>query len=149
MTWLPDESLMNTDKMSMSVGQEVRVPFLDYDLVEYANALRSNKKINLFKQKIILRNRYKGVLPDYLFSQPKRGWISPGAKWLRDPVINAWAQEVFSVNYYDGISSAIDWEAARQLLKDHTDHKTYALNPLWNILTLQVWAKKNSVVYEC
>ncbi len=147
MTWLPDESLMNTDKMSMMVGQEVRVPFLDFDLVHFANSLKRSQKISIFSQKVILRQRYKGLLPEHIFDQPKRGWISPGAKWLRDPVINKWALEVLSPNYYDGLGTAIDWDTARQLLLDHSNHRTYALNPLWNIITLQVWARKNSVKF--
>lgn len=144
-TWLPDESLMRSDKTSMRHGVELRVPLLDVDVVAYADQISVKEKTTPFIGKKILRDTYKGHLPDYLFNQPKRGWISPGAKWLRDPVINAFAKQVFSDDYYGGLSDVIDWAVVRDMLQNHVDFKEYRLLPLWNLLALQIWARKNIV----
>lgn len=144
-TWLADESLASSDKMSMRAGQELRVPFLDPDIVSCADSIPGNKKLNYKTGKIVLREEYEGLLPNFVLNQPKRGWFSPGSKWLRDPVINRWVKEVFSSGYYDGLDPFFDWEEVNKLLNEHVEGKTYALYPLWNILTLQVWARNNEV----
>ena len=145
-TWLCDESLARTDRTSMAFGVEGRVPLLDIDVVDFADSIIGKHKFKPWSNKKILRDAYRGHLPEYLFSQPKRGWLSPGAKWLRDPVIKAYAQEVLSSSYYEGLNSLYNFEAIQQQFEDHVDQTGYHLYPLWNILQLQVWAKKYSIV---
>lgn len=143
-TWLCDESLARTDRTSMAFGVEARVPLLDIDVVNFADAIRGQNKFKPWSNKKILRDAYKGHLPEYLFNQPKRGWLSPGAKWLRDPVIKEYVETVFSKEYYDGLSSVIHWDAVQNMLASHCEGG-YHLYPLWNILQLQVWAKKYTI----
>jgi asparagine synthase (glutamine-hydrolysing) len=145
-TWLADESLARTDRISMAFGLEARVPLLDIDVVNFADSIVGYSKFKPWSNKKILRDAYKGHLPDYLFNQPKRGWISPGAKWLRDPVIKAYAQNVFSSGYYDGLNSLYNWDAVQNQFSAHLEGREYHLYPLWNILQLQVWAKKYKIV---
>jgi asparagine synthase (glutamine-hydrolysing) len=143
-SWLADESLARTDRTSMAFGVEARVPLLDIDLVSYADSIGATKKFTPWSNKKILRDAYKGFLPAHVYNQPKRGWISPGAKWFRDPAILAYATEVFSKDYYDGLSEIVDWENVRSMLTDHYEGG-YHLYPLWNLLQLQVWAKKYEI----
>ncbi len=140
-SWLSDESLARTDRTSMAFGVETRVPLLDIDVVAFADSIIGQHKFKPWSNKKILRDAYKGYLPEYLFTQPKRGWLSPGAKWLRDPVIRKYAESVFSSEYYDGLSSIIHFDAVQDMFKVHCEGG-YHLHPLWNILQLQVWAKK-------
>src|SRR3989338_6884270 len=81
--WLADESLMMTDKMSMASGLEIRVPLLDNELVKLVARIPIKHKISLGKTKIVLKEAFRGKIPSFLFDQPKRGWFSPAAKWLR------------------------------------------------------------------
>jgi asparagine synthetase B (glutamine-hydrolysing) len=92
-----------------------------------------------------LRDAYKDLLPSHIFNQPKRGWISPGAKWFRDPVIKKYAKEVLTSEYYSGLDTVIEWDEVQKMFEHHTDGGGYHLYPLWNILQLQVWAKKYNI----
>ncbi len=150
-TWLPDESLLKLDKVSMAHGLEVRVPLLDVDLVSLADTIPATRKMPfwyLWKAKFgkkLLRDAYQHHLPMHVLTPEKRGWISPGAKWLRDEKIAAFAREVFSKEYYDGLSSVIDFNAVQIMLEEHNAQKGYYLLPLWNILLLQIWARHHAI----
>lgn len=144
-SWLADESLMMTDKMSMANGLEVRVPFLDKELVETAARIPVRHKISPFKTKIILKEAFKGKIPDFLFDQPKRGWFSPAAKWLRRKELQDKAREILSASYYDETSPIFKWENVENILDGHLSGKKYNLNILWSIITFQVWAKMYNI----
>ncbi len=147
-TWLPEESLHRSDRTGMAHGLELRVPLLDLSVVTLADQIEARLKVTPFEGKQFLRSTYREHLPEYLFNQPKRGWISPGAKWLRDPEILKIVTSVLSPEYYNGLSSLYKWKEINELLQAHVERRTYALYPLWNLLVLQIWAKKHKVVYE-
>jgi len=144
-TWLADESLARTDRTSMSFGLEARVPLLDIDTVRFADTMVGEHKFKPWSNKKILRDAYRGHLPEHLYGQPKRGWISPGAKWLRDTTIRKYAQEVLSPHYHSGLDGLFNWEAIQTQFEEHLASRSYHLYPLWNILQLQVWARKYDI----
>jgi asparagine synthase (glutamine-hydrolysing) len=144
-SWLCDESLARTDRTSMAFGVEARVPLLDTDIVAYADSIVGHTKFKPWSNKKILRDAYRGHLPEYLFSEPKRGWLSPGAKWFRDPIIKKYVGEVLSSQYYGGLDAVVNWDEVQKMFAHHTDGGGYHLYPLWNILQLQVWAKKYNI----
>lgn len=144
-TWLVDEAFMRGDKMSMAHGLEVRVPFMDTSTIAHAHSTPSNEKLSFEDTKMSLKKAFKGVLPDYLFNQPKRGWFSPSAKWLRHPKMHAYAKEVLSESYYEGTKDLCDWMYVQKLLDDHTSKKRYNAVLLWALFTFQIWAKRYTV----
>ncbi len=146
-TWLADHSLMRSDKTSMAHGIEFRVPILDLDVVEYADALSAYKKTDPFTGKKLIRDTYRNHLPSHLYSQPKRGWLSPGAKWLRDPIINPTIRAILSSEYYNGLDALLDWNKVQAMLEGHRKGGSYALHPLWSILILQIWARAHNLKY--
>ncbi|MBI5045447.1 MAG: asparagine synthase (glutamine-hydrolyzing) [Candidatus Niyogibacteria bacterium] len=143
--WLPDFSLMMTDKASMSAGLEARVPFLDKELVEFAGKLPLKYKIGLFNTKIILKEAFRGRIPDFLLRQPKRGWFSPGAKWLRRPKIYDVARSVLSADYCEATRPIFKWDEVSRILEDHKNSKEYNVTILWAILTFQIWVKQYKI----
>src|SRR3989344_6056744 len=145
-SWLVDFSLMLIDKMSMSSGLEVRVPFLDKELVEYASRIPLKHKVNLNAGKIILKEAFKDRIPEFLLSQPKRGWFSPGAKWLRSLKIYEMVRNILSENYYDKTAVLFEWSELQKILEDHRTGKEYNFTILWAILTFQIWAKRYKVI---
>lgn len=145
-SWLADESLAETDRTSMANGLEVRVPLLDLDLVNYSDLRYANEKFKPWSTKHVLRQAYKVHLPDYLFNQPKRGWLSPGAKWLRQPGVTKLAREVLSPGYYQGLEKYVDWNEVQILLDEHLEKRAYHLFPIWNLLILQIWARKQELI---
>ncbi|KKS96839.1 MAG: Asparagine synthetase [Candidatus Giovannonibacteria bacterium GW2011_GWA1_43_15] len=140
-TWLVDESLMRTDKMSMFSAVEARAPLLDKNLIEFAAKIPRKYKVSAFNTKIILKEAFMGRIPDFLLSQPKRGWFSPAAKWLRNPQIHATAKNILSKNYYAETAPIFNWENVDKILKDHIEGRRYNLTILWALINFQVWAK--------
>ena len=140
-SWLADESLIMTDKMSMANGLEVRVPLLDNELVKLAARIPMKHKISLSKTKIVLKEAFMGKIPSFLFDQPKRGWFSPAAKWLRRKELQIKAREILSSSYYDETSLIFNWKNIEKILDNHISGEKYNLNILWSILTFQIWAK--------
>jgi len=140
-SWLVDESLMRSDKMSMGSGLEVRVPLLDKELVSFANTIPTKYKVSSSNTKIIFKEAFKKDLPPYLLKEPKRGWFSPGAKWLRDEGIYLVAKEVLSKDYNETTKSLFNWEEVQKILEDHCSKKEYNITIIWALLTFQIWAK--------
>ena len=152
LSWLPNESLIRSDKMSMASGLEQRVPFLDHRLVELADRIPLKYKIGGkgvhawkagtgYKGKDILKRAMSAYLPDFVLSQPKWGWFSPAAKWIRGD-LKDYFEEVLSPSYCEGTKDMFDFEAINKILKDHQSGEKYALNTLWSIFTFQVWYKR-------
>jgi len=151
-SWLPSESLARSDKMSMAVGVEQRVPFLDIRLVELADKIPVHMKLGSkglgmfsigrkYEGKMILKEAMKEYVPDFVLKQPKWGWFSPAAKWLRGPM-KSFAEEVLSPSYNKGTKEMFDFNVIEQILRDHISKKKYALNTLWSLITFQVWYRQ-------
>lgn len=144
-TWLIDESLMRTDKMSMAHGVEARVPFLDNTVIELASNISLDRKITFGQTKKILKQAFSDDLPGYLFNQPKRGWFSPGAKWLRRQNVAAFAKYALSANYYMPTKNLFNWKEIAKIIQDHEAKREYNFTIIWALLTFQVWAKQYSI----
>lgn len=144
-SWLVDYALMLGDKMSMSHGLEQRVPLLDKELVEFAATIPLTYKVSPFNTKIILKEAFKNRIPDYLFKQPKRGWFSPGAKWLRHPEVYQMAEAILSEDYCRETRHIFNWAEIKNILKDHREKREYNVTIIWAMLTFQVWAKRFNV----
>lgn len=140
-SWLPDESLVRSDKMSMAFGLEQRVPILDHRLVELSLKIPTNWKIEGKNKKSIFKNALKDYIPEYIVNQPKRGWFSPTSIWLRGELKDL-AYEVLSPNYNHGTKEFFDFDAIKKMLDDHIENKVYNMNLLWALITFQIWYKK-------
>jgi asparagine synthase (glutamine-hydrolysing) len=81
-TWLVDDILVKADRASMAHGLEVRTPFLDYRVVEFAASLPIQWKLNGLKKKHILKLSQRGRLPDAVLDRPKQGFNAPVSHWL-------------------------------------------------------------------
>ncbi|MGZ3901251.1 MAG: asparagine synthase (glutamine-hydrolyzing) [Bacteroidia bacterium] len=94
---LADDMLVKADRFSMRHGIEIRNPFLDYRIVEYALNLNRELKINSNKQKVILHKEFSHLLPKSIFERSKKGFELPLQKWLsttlNSKVMNEWLNE--------------------------------------------------------
>lgn len=141
-TWLLDDALNRTDHMSMAHGLEMRVPLLDKDLVELA--MRIPVKYNLdsrIQGKKIFKEAMREYIPGFVYNEPKRGWFSPVAKWLRGD-LRDWAQEILSPDYNSGAEEYLNFSAIQTVFNNHLNSQQYALNTIWPLLTFQVWLKQ-------
>jgi asparagine synthase (glutamine-hydrolysing) len=75
--------LVKVDRASMANGLEVRPPFLDHELVEWAARLPTDKKIQGFEGKAILKSVLEPMLPREVLYRPKQGFSVPLSAWLR------------------------------------------------------------------
>jgi asparagine synthase (glutamine-hydrolysing) len=82
--WLPDDLLVKADKMTMAASMELRVPFLDHLLMEWAWRLPPGLKLKGGTGKYLLRRAAADLLPPAIATRPKRGFAIPVQQWLRD-----------------------------------------------------------------
>jgi asparagine synthase (glutamine-hydrolysing) len=136
-TWLPDDLLMKADKMTMAASQELRVPFLDHKLVEYAFSLPETDKIKRGTTKYLLRQVAKNLVPDVVVNRPKKGFPIPIQQWFRDD-LNGIAHEILARPN----SACRDYfriDFIHRMLKDHqAGHVDYSEN-IWNLLVFEYW----------
>jgi len=83
-TYLPDDILALSDRMSMAHSLEVRVPFVDHEFVEQVFPLSDRAKVGIGKAKQLLRRSLRDRLPAEHFRAPKRGFVGPTSSWLRN-----------------------------------------------------------------
>lgn len=140
-TWLVDESLIRSDKLTMAHGLEQRVPLLGRDLVELAFSIPSKYKINTrYQGKKIFRDAMADILPEFVLEQKKRGFFSPAAKWLRGE-LRPMAHEILSPGYTEKTARLFNWKEIKNITDAHMEFRGYALNTIWSLMTFQVWAK--------
>jgi asparagine synthase (glutamine-hydrolysing) len=96
---LPYDMLVKVDRMSMRNSLEVRVPFLDYRIVEFAFSLPVSSKINGNIKKKIVQDAFRDVLPKELYNRPKKGFEVPLLQWfktdLKDKILNDWLSDAY------------------------------------------------------
>ncbi len=81
--YLPDNILYKVDRMSMAHSLEVRPPFLDHRILEFAASLPENLKIKGQTKKYLLRRLMKDRLPKQVLTRSKSGFDIPAHRWLR------------------------------------------------------------------
>src|SRR5205807_1366132 len=84
--YLPDDILVKADRASMMASLEVRAPFLDTDVVEFAARLPWSTKLTLTRTKVVLKRALAGVVPEAIRRRPKKGFGIPVARWIRGPL---------------------------------------------------------------
>jgi asparagine synthase (glutamine-hydrolysing) len=92
-TWLPDDILIKVDRASMAASLEVRSPFLDHRVVEYAARMPRRLKMRGLRTKVGLRTLARRHLPPAIVDRKKAGFNSPTTDWLRGP-LRAAAEEI-------------------------------------------------------
>lgn len=98
---LPNDMLKKVDQMSMAHALEVRVPFLDHEVVEFVNSLPDEWKVTSKKTKIILRETFKNNLPDSILTRSKKGFEIPLQSWLKEDLDNLFNASYFSKDYVE------------------------------------------------
>ncbi|HTX16605.1 MAG TPA: asparagine synthase (glutamine-hydrolyzing) [Candidatus Baltobacteraceae bacterium] len=132
--------LRYADRNSMAFSREVRLPFLDHRIVEYAFGIPATQTIDGATTKVILRNATRGILPEEIRNRrDKLGFAPPESIWLRGP-LHAWAEEVLSSTQF----RQREWVDTRALDRVSARFKAgeAALHTIiWRWLSLEVWAR--------
>jgi len=138
-TYLPDDILVKVDRMSMAHGLEVRAPFLDYRIIEFAASLPSHWKINGGKKKIILRNTFSRLLPGGILNRPKHGFTVPLDAWFRGE-LKVFAERCLL--YQTSLAEYLNPFAVRRLWREHQEKKAHHGTLLWSLLMLALWQRE-------
>ena len=139
--WLEGDSNVKVDRASMAYSVEVRSPFLDYRVVEYARSLPVHFKYKGKIRKRILRDILEDYIPEKIFNQPKKGFSIPLADWIRKEFKN---EILFYLNE-DKISKIpkLNISKINQLLKLHMNNKGDYSMFLWRVYVLSKWIHIN------
>lgn len=138
--YLADDILTKSDRMSMAHSVEVRPPFLDHRIVEFAARLPARMKINGSRQKVILTDLMNGKLPATIIRRKKVGFDIPAHEWMRG-ILRGLLDEAlrFGLAEYGEIFNRAGIE---QLKQRHQQRRINAGYHLWGLLILFLWMKK-------
>ncbi len=134
-TYLPEDILTKVDRMSMRHGLEVRSPFLDYRIVEFAGKLPIRYKIRGAQQKYLIKKSFKKIVPEYVLSRQKHGFAVPLGDWFRKGLKQSFEQAVFDGRSSDYLNS----HEIKRIWKQHADEKFDHGFKLWSIYTFCRW----------
>ena len=138
--FLPDDILNKTDRMSMAHSLEVRPPFLDHRIVEFAASVPSNLKVDRWRQKILLKELMRDKLPAAVVSRPKIGFDIPAHEWLRGPFRTLVSDTLLSgATEHAGLFRR---DVIVSLLEGHLKRRANVGYHLWGLMILFLWMKK-------
>ncbi|MCY7315046.1 MAG: asparagine synthase (glutamine-hydrolyzing) [Rubrivivax sp.] len=138
-TQLPDDLLMLTDKMSMAVSLECRVPLLDHELVELAAAIPTAAKLRGGRLKHLMKEAQAAAQPPDILNRKKRGFGTPMGAWLKRelaPVL----RELLSPAVVRG-RGLFDPAVVAGLMADHEASRADGTDALLALLNLEVWSR--------
>lgn len=139
-TYLPGDILVKVDRSSMAHSLEVRTPFLDHRIVEFAQTLPREQHIAAGNQKVILRNLLKRHLPGEILDRPKKGFGMPLRNWFRGEYRDFVAERLLvrDAKVYD----YLDPGAVRQLVEAHNKGQRDFADRIWALLWLEEWFRQ-------
>jgi asparagine synthase (glutamine-hydrolysing) len=139
-TWLPNDILIKADRMSMAASIELRTPFLDYRLVEYAATIPCGYKLRFGQTKYILKKAMRKVLPKQIINRGKSGFPTPVADILRGELRDHATEVLLDRDSEE--RGYFDPELIRTLLNEHREGVADHSGPLWRLLILEQWHRE-------
>jgi asparagine synthase (glutamine-hydrolysing) len=138
--FLPDDILNKVDRMSMAHAVEVRPPFLDHRIVEFAATLPSVFKISGSRQKVILKELMKGKLPTSVLQRSKIGFDIPAHEWLRGPLRSLLLDTLDAVGSEH--AALFNRSAIDAIVRQHLERRANFGYHLWGLMVLFLWMKR-------
>lgn len=137
--WLPGDILLKADKMCMAHSLELRVPFLDKEVMAFAETIPTDYRIRGTEVKAVMRHAANKTLPDEWANRPKKGFPVPIRYWLREEKYYNIVREYFTSDY-----AAVFFrpDALMKLLDDHFHERANNQRKIWTVFTFLVWYKR-------
>ena len=132
--WLIGDILLKADKMSMANSLEVRVPFLDRPLIDYARKIPTQYKVDKYKTKKIFRDIANETLEDKVADKKKLGFPVPIRVWMKD-------NDVYNTikNRFEKANDFFNTKKIIKLLDDHKNGKKDNSRKVWTIYIFLLW----------
>ncbi len=140
---LPNDMLTKVDLMSMANGLEVRVPFLDHEVVEFAFQLPESSKINRRMKKRIVQDTFRDMLPPKLYQRPKHGFEVPLLPWFRTELKSIITHDLLDDQFIEeqGIFSGEEIKSLKRQLFSSNPGDVHAT--IWALVVFQWWWKQH------
>lgn len=138
--YLPDDILVKSDRMSMAHSVEVRPPYLDHRIVEFAATLPASLKIRGRHQKFLLKEIMKDKLPASILQRKKVGFDIPAHEWLRGPL-----RSLLIDTLNTGLSEYPELfrpEVIQSYLRNHLERRVNIGYHLWGLMIMFLWMKR-------
>ena len=137
--WLPGDILLKADKMCMAHSLELRVPFLDKKVMEFAQHIPARFRVNENGNKQVVRYAANRVLPDEWATRPKKGFPVPLKFWLREQKYYDYVKEYFTAPWAEEF---FDTSKLMQMLDDHFEGRALNQRKIYTALTFLIWYKR-------
>lgn len=134
-TWMRGDILLKADKMTMANALELRVPFLDKEVMKTAAEIPVELKIANGTTKSILRQAARGIVPNHVLDRKKLGFPVPIRHWLKKELY-PWATALISAS---GTDHLLKKEYLRELLEAHRAGKMDYSRKIWTVLMFMLW----------
>jgi asparagine synthase (glutamine-hydrolysing) len=139
--YLPDDLLTLTDRMSMAHSLEVRVPYLDHELLEFVARIPARFKVRGLQKKWLFRRAVAPWLPAEHLRRPKQGFSVPMAAWLRGPLAPMLSDVANSSSYRE--SPWLDRHEVRRLVGEHLGGRANHEVRLWALMCFLEWERQS------
>jgi asparagine synthase (glutamine-hydrolysing) len=139
-TWLPDTYLEKADKASMAHSLEVRVPFLDHELVEFAARIPMRYKIRGFNTKYILKKAFESQLPKAILQKHKHGFTPPIEPWFRGKLKDEIKEIIFDPKARS--RGLFNYDYIEEIFRQHTEGKASYHRHLWLLVVFELWCQR-------
>jgi asparagine synthase (glutamine-hydrolysing) len=137
---LPDDLLMVGDKTSMANSLELRVPFLDFRLVEFIETLPPNLKIKGLNGKYLHKKAAEKWLPKEIVYRKKKGFANPVGDWLRTSMKPFVHESLLSSD--SAAAKYFDQKYIRELLADHEGQQEQRRRHIYLLLSFELWHRQ-------
>jgi asparagine synthase (glutamine-hydrolysing) len=139
---LPNDMLTKVDLMSMANSLEVRNPFLDVEVAEFAFSLPADYKINGKLKKKIVQNAFRNILPAELYNRPKHGFEVPLQKWFNNELKTLIDKDLLGDKFISE-QGIFNLSAVQQLKQQvFSNNPADSVARVWGLLVFQYWWKK-------
>ena len=138
--YLPDDILVKSDRMSMAHSVEVRPPFLDHRIIEFAATLPPELKIRGSRQKLLLKEAMRDKLPQAVLTRKKVGFDIPAHEWLRG-ILRPMLVDTLNTGLAEH-PSLFRTDEVNRLLKEHLERRINVGYHLWGLMILFQWMKR-------
>jgi asparagine synthase (glutamine-hydrolysing) len=135
-TYLPDDLLTKVDRCSMMHGLEVRSPFMDHELVQFAAGLTTDQLLK-GGPKRMLREAFAKDLPDFVFKRKKMGFAVPIGEWFRGELRSMLRENLFASNSFG--RSHFNMKVVERIVEEHETQRVDHSQRLYALLMLELW----------
>ena len=139
-TYLPEDILACTDRMSMHHALEVRVPFVDHRLVEYSATIPHQLKLKWLRKKYLLKKGTADLLPGPIIKHRKQGFVGPLTRWIQTDLKTLIMEKLSENNL--GKHGLLNHECVERILNDHFRGREINDTLIWSLLIFQIWYEK-------